>query len=851
MLLERDEELGLLRTLLVGTATHGGKVVLIRGEAGIGKSSLVRSFLASVAGSAHVQVGFCDDFETPQPYGPLWDMARDHRALSEALQSSDRQRVMQAFFDLLATSLRPNVVVIEDTQWSDEATLDAIKYVGRRIARTNGVLILTYRDEEVDLDNPLRGVLGDLTPETVERIDLSGLSKTAVTEIVAEAGLDPDTVLKLTRGNPFLVTEMALVADDTVPASVRDSVMARVGRLSLLSREMMRYLSVIPERTPRDELEALMGAAESQLAECERLGLLEVDGETVAFRHDLIRRAVESSLTSTEKTEINRQLLALLPEDTNPSRLVHHAIGANDVARLIEVAPQAARAAADVGAHREASAHYRAVEPHLARLPDEKRAQLLVDWALMEYYLAHEESVEILERAIDLNRSRGDRLALAKALTLAITVHETHGFASAARQHADEAIQLLRAADEPYYLAEALSRFAYLLIHIGEGRLADRATEEALELATATGNELARIRALSVKGQLAVVRGQPGGLSLAEQARNEAEHGGYRFEEAKTLRNLAYIALEISDLTMEEDLARRARDTAIRYELPILEAEAKTVYVDALMRRGDWSAAEELATETLGSHANADLHLKRVLGLLRLRTGRPGASEYLADSWSIAVRYDEIDFLLHVGAGLAEQMWLHDDADQELANLLIDLVERGIHQEFPWPSGWLAFWLWRMNLIDEAPAGVSKPHALVMAGDVAEAASIWKSRRMPYRLATVLGCGATSERLQSLEMLDKLGADAVSAKARRDLRNEGITVPRGRSRATRGHAGGLTARQAEILELLARNLTNSEIADRLFLSPRTVENHVSAVLAKLDSSTREQAVETARKRSLI
>ncbi len=851
MLLERDAELSLLEDLLGRSAASGGKVVLIRGEAGIGKSSLVRSFLASVEGSAHVRVGFCDDLHTPQPYGPLWDIARDEKALLEALKASDRQQVMQALFEMLTTRLRPAVVVIEDTQWSDEATLDAIKYVGRRITRGNGLLVLTYRDEEVDLDNPLRNVLGALPYENVERLDLSGLSREAVAEIVAESDLDPDAVLELTGGNPFFVTEMAYTAGDIVPASVRDSAMARVGRLSILSREMLRYLSVIPERTRRQELEALMGTADGQLAECERLGLLEVGSETVAFRHELIRRAIEASLTTAESVAIHRELLAVLPADTNPARLVHHALGANDAGRLIEFAPLAARAAADVGAHREASAHFRALEPHLERLPDDERAQLLVEWAHIEYYLGREESVEILERAIELNRTRGDRLALARALTLAVTIHETHGYASAARQHALEAIELLKADGETFDLAEALSRFAYLLVHIGEGRPADRAIEDALETAETSGNDIARIRALSVKGQLAVVRGQPGGLSLAEQARGEAEVRGFRFEETKTLRGLAYIALEISDLAMEEDLARRARDTAIRYELPILEVEAKSIYADALMRKGDWPAAEELATESLGSHANADLHLNRVLGLLRLRTGRPGAREYLAAAWSIALRYEEIDFLLHVGAGLAEQMWLLDEIDPSLTSQLVDLVERGIYQEFPWLSGWLAFWLWRSKLLDQPPAGVPKPYALAMEGAVADAASIWEARRLPYNRAIVLSCGETSERLEALEILDALGADAVSAKVRRGLREVGVAVPRGKGRATRDHAAGLTSRQAEILDLLAEGLTNSEIADRLFLSPRTVENHVSAVLAKLDASTREQAVERAREQELI
>ncbi len=138
MLLERDQELGLLVDLLAGLDSSGGKVVLLRGEAGIGKSSLVREFVERQTGEAHIRFGFCDDLLTPRPLGPFWDVARNEPSLAEPLKKGDRPGVWEATLDLLSRSLRPTILVIEDTQWADEATLDAIKYLGRRIARTNG-----------------------------------------------------------------------------------------------------------------------------------------------------------------------------------------------------------------------------------------------------------------------------------------------------------------------------------------------------------------------------------------------------------------------------------------------------------------------------------------------------------------------------------------------------------------------------------------------------------------------------------------------------------------------------------------------------------------------------------------
>lgn len=851
MLLEREKELRLLGDLLGSVSGSGGKVVLIRGEAGIGKTALVRGFLTLVDDSAHVNLGFCDDLQTPQPFGPLWDMARDADRLRKALQKSDRQEVMQALFDLLSGSLRPNLVVIEDTHWSDEATLDAIRYVGRRIGRTNGLLLLTYRDEEVDLDHPLRMVLGALPSENVARIGLRGLSRVAVAQILAESELDPDHVLEATRGNPFFVTEMALNADDDVPLSVRDSVMVRVGRLSILSREMLRYMSVIPERTTRDELAVLIGSTEKQLAECERLGLLDVGRESVAFHHELIRRAVEASLTTSESMAIHRALLDVLPEDTDAARLVHHARGANDVDLLIQFLPVAARAAAEVASHREAAAHYRTLEPYLDRLSEAERATILVEWALIEYYLANIEAVDILERAIEMLRERSSARQLAKALALAVAVNETHARTVAAEAYARQAIRVLEPQGASTDLAEAYSRYADLLLHQGEGLRADGFVDKALAMGEMTGSELAQIRALIVKGMLAYVRGQPDGRGLIEEARRRAEEGGHRYEEVTALRSLAYSGQEQDDIDLQQDIAQRARAAAIRYELSFLEVEANSVYADALMRRGKWDAAEDLVTENIGSHANADVHLMRVLALLRMRRGRSGARENLEEAWSLAEESREIDYLLHVATAVAEQKWLEGGIEEERADLLRGLVDRGIRYEFPWLAGALAFWLWMLGALRDTPDGLPTPHAQAIQGKWAEAAGHWERKGMPYEQAMVLGTGGRDARLQSLEILDSLGAEAVAAKVRKGLRDDGVIVPRGKSRATREHAAGLTARQAEVLHLLAEGLSNPEIADRLFLSPRTVENHVSAVLAKLDSSTREQAVEQAHSQGLI
>ena len=851
VLLEREGELGLLTDLVIDVGSSGGKVVLIRGEAGIGKSSLVGEFLSSVAETAHTHVGFCDDLQTPQPLGPLWDISRSDPALRKALQSRDRQAVLESFLDLMAGLLRPTVVVVEDTQWSDEATRDAIKYVGRRMATANGLLLLTYRIGEVDRDHPLRGVIGDLPPQNVARIELNGLSRSGVAELVGDSGLDADRVLSITKGNPFLVTELASVRGDDVPASVRDSVMARLGKLPATASAMLRVMSLIPDRISREDVPRLTGGSEEDLVDGEMLELLEMDENFVWFRHELIRRAVESSLTITESVALHRRLLDVLPEGTDPARLVHHARGANDIDRLVIHAPDAALAAAEIGSHREAADQFRGLEPYLGLFEPKPRADILSRWALVEHYLERVESIEILDRAIGLYREEGSVEDLARALVLGVEVNRTHGQSAVARQYALEAIRLLESGESNDRLAHALAAYSWLLIRLDQIEDPGAVANRAISVAEETGSELALISALAVKGTLAYVRGEPGGLDIMERLHQRARLGGYRYEEVLALLRIAEVALETGDIDRATDFSVRAENTASRYELPILETQARLVHAEALLWSGAWSQADDLATETIGQYSSADARLAAILGVIRTRTGRGNAVEYLDQAWSLANESGEIQHLLGSAAAIAERMWVVDSPDNTMFEQFRDLVDRGIRFEYRWPAGSLALWLWKVGGLDEQPEGLPPPYEHLLSGRVDESAWFWTSRKVPYEQAIALSSGDISQRLEALDLLNTLGAAAVAARVRKELRAEGVTTPRGKGQATRGHAAGLTARQAEVLQLLAEGLTNTEISDRLFVSLRTIEHHVSAILAKLDSSTRDEAVRRARDEALI
>jgi hypothetical protein len=382
-LLERDDVLQRLEKLLAGAKDGEGRAVLVRGEAGIGKTSAVRAFIDSIDGDAHVLWGGCDDLLTARPFGPIWDMVLDEPSLGEALRGPDRHEVFSAMLELMARSLRPTVVVIEDIHWADEATLDLIKFIGRRVDRTHGMLVLTYRDGQVPDDRPLRVALADVPASALERVSLEPLTAAAVSELAAEVGETPEGLWETTGGNPFFLTEVLAGHRDVVPVSVRDAVMGRVARLTPPGRAVVDLVSVVPGRAELALVDAVLGPSEDAIAEGEAARVLELAEDALSFRHELARRAVEADLPEIRRRELNLAVLAAVESlGYDTSRAAHHARVGGDVAALIRLAPVAARRAAEMESHRESVAHLRALEPFLDRLDEESRADHYDLWPM-------------------------------------------------------------------------------------------------------------------------------------------------------------------------------------------------------------------------------------------------------------------------------------------------------------------------------------------------------------------------------------------------------------------------------------------------------------------------------------
>src|SRR5262249_46429701 len=308
-LLEREPFLCGLDEALRQAAAGLGRIALVSGEAGIGKTSLVERFLAPSRDRRQVPLrtlwGACEALFTPPPLGPLYDIAQQTTSPLRTLLDGDANR-LTLFAALLDDLIQaPTILVIEDLHWADKATLDLVKYLARRITRTAILLILTYRDDELGRDHPLRLVLGDLPARAVTRLRLPPLSEAAVAVLAQQAHRPVGHLYAITGGNPFFLTETLASDAPGAPTSVSDAVLARMARRSPEAQRLLEAGAITPSQVEWDLVVAITTQEPSQqsaaqgtaLEECLAAGMLHLERGVISFRHELARQAVEGALS--------------------------------------------------------------------------------------------------------------------------------------------------------------------------------------------------------------------------------------------------------------------------------------------------------------------------------------------------------------------------------------------------------------------------------------------------------------------------------------------------------------------------------------------------------------------------
>jgi DNA-binding CsgD family transcriptional regulator/tetratricopeptide (TPR) repeat protein len=843
-----------------------GCVVLVAGEAGIGKTALVDSFTGRLSrGSPRVPLlwGACDALFTPRPLGPLLDMlpACGASLRSKVETGAPRERIFAMFLDELRGHEPPPVVVFEDVHWADEATLDLLKYVGRRIRQTLGMVVVTYRDDEVGPAHPLRRVLGELPQDAVRRIALPLLSEDAVTQLARRAGRSGAGLHALTGGNPFFVTEVLAGEDAKVPASVQDAVLARAAQLPPEARRVLDRISVVPGRVEQWLLEAVLGnGAGERIAQCAAAGVLVATAGAVAFRHELARRAWEESLEPAHANALHGQVLEVLLErgaaQVGVARLVHHADRAGARERVLHFAPAAAREAAALGAHREAAAHYATALRYADRLPAAERAALLEAYSYERHLTADiEEAVHAREAALALRRSLDDRVREGNDVRWLSRLAWFQGRRARALELGREAVRVLEPLGSTAELAMAYSNLAQLAMLADELDDAVVWGERAIALAEQLGDVDTLAHATNNVGSARLYAGHEGGLAQVERALALALENGFHEHAVRTYTILACDAVlsrnyAAAGARIAETLAFAAEHDIETFTLYILGWRARLH-----LERGEWEAAEQDANAVLSRYHVLDVvrfSALTVLGLLRARRGEPGAQALLDEALAIATPTRELQRIVPVAAARAEAAWIGGVLATAEADTRAGW-ELAVHRSIPWYRGPVAYWLWRAGGLDAAPESIAEPYRLQIEGDWRGAAAVWERIGCPYERALALAelDDADAQR-EALDVLERLGARAAAEAVRRDLRARGVRgIPRGPRPATRDNPGGLTRSQFKVLELLGQGLSNADIARQLFLSPRTVDHHVSALLQRLDARTRGEAVAAARSRGIL
>jgi DNA-binding CsgD family transcriptional regulator len=564
----------------------------------------------------------------------------------------------------------------------------------------------------------------------------------------------------------------------------------------------------------------------------------------VAFRHELARLAVEESVPLNRRVDLHRQALAALADPPGGApdlaRLAHHAEAAGDADAVLGFAPEAATRAASLGAHREAAAQYARALRFGDRLPAAERAELL-ECRSRECYLTdqYDEGIAALELELEYRRALGDRLKEGDALRRLSTFLWCPGQTAEAERSARDAVALLEYLPPGRELALA---YATLAANCKDAMRSDEAIGwggRALDLAERLDDTEIAVHALATIGVCQE------DYEKLEQSLESGRRAGLADQVGRTFVLLADAAVgrrrhSVANMYMEPGIAYCSERGLDLHRLYLLAYRARLE-----LDQGRWSEAADSAASVLRiprTSTTPRILSLVVVGLLRARRGDPGQWAALDEAWALAEPTGELPRLGPVAAARAEAAWLEGDRDA-VGAATESALRLALERKSPWLIGELAVWRRRAGLDAEIPPETAEPYAVQLAGNPTRAAELWREIGCPYEAALALAEADEEEPLRrALEELQRLEARPAAASVARRLRERGARgLPRGPRPATQKNPANLTARELEVLGLVAQGLRNAEIAERLVLSEKTIDHHVSAILRKLDVRTRGEA----------
>ncbi|WP_236652090.1 helix-turn-helix transcriptional regulator [Streptacidiphilus neutrinimicus] len=924
--------------LLLAAIRHPPSVVMVQGEAGVGKSRLVHEALARLDGEGlRVLSGSCHPLREPFPYGPVvgalrkveaWlpdvgDVPPTVGALAPLLPDlaarlpqppplpddppGRRHQVVQAVRSLL-TLIGPAVLILEDMHWADDATRDLLLQLARDLPEQLG-LLLTYRAEDLPPGTAVLGAayrqppgtsgttirLGPLTRSDIDRLAVAALGAFTPQDLGA-------TLYERSEGLPLVAEEDLLTLCESgrhldhgdlaaelrgaeVPRGLSEAVTERLDTLSSSGAAIVDAAAVLAVAADEELLAAVAALDREQshegLTDALRASVLhETDSGAYVFRHTLAQQVAYTHISGPRRARLHRRAVEVLSART-PAPLVqiaHHTRAAGDREAWLRCAEEAADQATAMGDTGTASTLLRQIlqSPGLPAEPRSRAALALARAAA--FGVDFESSAAVLRRILADPQLTGPTLGeIRLGLGLLIVNHDgdATGFA-----------ELERAADELSALPERAARAMAALAIRERGAGAERAEEwleRAEQIVKDSPNEAVRAAVRATRLSLMAREGDPAVWPLLDALPRRSEDLEVLRQTVRALHNVAESTIDLGYDAHATALLQESRALAGQVGNPGIE---RCCMVDLLWldgAAGRWSGLEEQFAALTAAYPEFPPKAESAMCLARiaLAEGRSGLAKELADSAAEhALRHFEVNISLRAAAVQAEVLLRQGDA--EGARVVVEPAVAVLREAGAWarPNSLITHAVLTLlacgdrgsaeRLVDEfeanlagrdSPAAQAELHyargALLQESAPLPAAERFQACRQllaemgrPYEAALATeayGCAvartdpraAEAPLREALDVYTRLGAGAAVARGERRMTELGLEQPtRG---GGRGYGNELSPREQQVAELLARGATNHDIAQTLFLSPRTVEKHVASVLKKLGTTRRNIA----------